>query len=95
MFRRALYSSIKPLIPKTIGTERPQKTGTPEFFKSHNDSWNFPNSKKTLHFANISGRTTLTKKVCAAGGKSITVNERWWKLYRDTRMFRTSAVVCL
>ncbi|GBL97889.1 hypothetical protein AVEN_127002-1 [Araneus ventricosus] len=41
---------------------------------------------------NISGRATLPKKASAADVKSITLNERGWKLQSD---IRTAIVFCL
>ncbi|GBM81858.1 hypothetical protein AVEN_219817-1 [Araneus ventricosus] len=78
---------FNPPIPKNIGIQEPQNTGTPEFFfqrsgkftsllKNHNDIWYCPNSKKNPFSPNESGRATLTKKERAEGVKSITLNER-------------------
>ncbi|GBN55444.1 hypothetical protein AVEN_144243-1 [Araneus ventricosus] len=55
-------------------------------------SWYSPNSKNPLLCSpNPSGRATLTKKERAVVVKSITLNERRWKLHND---IRTSTVFC-
>ncbi|GBM06171.1 hypothetical protein AVEN_218830-1 [Araneus ventricosus] len=96
-------NSINPLIPKTVGIERPQDTETPLFLfqrypkftsplKNRNDSWHSRNSKKIPYSPNPSGRAILTKKACTAGVKSITLNDIGWKLHSD---IRTATVLCL
>ncbi|GBO24218.1 hypothetical protein AVEN_204983-1, partial [Araneus ventricosus] len=95
------YSAIvhplfNPLIPKTIRIEGHQNTGTSQFLfqrypkftcplKNRNDSSHSRNYKKTFYSPNPSGRAILTKDTCAAGVKSITFNDRGWKLYSDIR----------
>ncbi|GBN04588.1 hypothetical protein AVEN_244232-1 [Araneus ventricosus] len=94
---------LNPLVPKTIGTEAPQNTGTPEFLYQRQPKFTSP-SKTAMRAGivrivrnlpsspNTSGRATLTKKARTTGLKSITLNESGWKLQRD---IRTAAVVCL
>ncbi|GBM88195.1 hypothetical protein AVEN_57951-1 [Araneus ventricosus] len=97
---------VNPLITKAIETKGPQNTRTSELL--YKDKGNSLSPSKTTMTAGIvrivrkfpssphtSGIATLTKKACAAGVKSITLNEMGWKLQSDIRTFRTAIVFCL
>ncbi|GBM51421.1 hypothetical protein AVEN_143496-1 [Araneus ventricosus] len=102
-----IFMQFNPLIPKTIGIEVPQNTGASQFLfqrypkftsslTTRNGNWHSRNySKKTPYSPKPSARAILTKKACAEGVKSITLNDRGWKLHSDIQMIRTAAIFYL
>ncbi|GBN22745.1 hypothetical protein AVEN_176212-1 [Araneus ventricosus] len=96
-------NKFNPLIPKAIGIEEPQNTGTSQLLFQIYPKFTSPLKTKmtagTLEILrnppyspNPSGRETRTKEACTSGVKSIALNDRGCKLYSDVR---TAVVFCL